>query len=312
MTSTPKVHPEMEVLFQARSKESAKTMEDTRRLWGEYSSRLSKPLPGHLSAEDTVIQASGREIPVRIYRHKGKTGPQPCIIYLHGGGYIKGDLDSSDSIAWGFADETNATVVSVDYRLAPEHPWPAGFDDGYDALVWVAERASALGVDRNKIIVAGDSAGGRYTACICMKARDTHGPKILAQVIVYGSAGVVENAQSRVDFATGYGLTTADSASFRKMLFPTNAYDNDPIVWPLMADDVSNLPPALIHSAEIDPIRDDGRAYAAKLISGGNQVTYREAKGMMHGFMRARFFGPAAKAEFDFICDFMRTQFQIC
>jgi acetyl esterase len=100
------------------------------------------------------------------------------------------------------------------------------------------------------------------------------------------------------------------SVAFRKALFPTDKYDNDPVVWPMKSTDVSNLPPALVHSAEIDPIRDDGRAYAATLILAGNRVTYREAKGMLHGFMRARFFGPGAKAEFDFICGFMRAHLQ--
>jgi acetyl esterase len=307
MSSTPTVHPEMDALVQARSKETAKTIADTRRLWNEYAARLSRPHPAHLAVEDINVPAQDRQIPVRVYRHKAKSGPQPCIVYLHGGGFIKGDLDSSDSVAWGFADETGAMVVSVDYRLAPEHPWPAGFDDGYDALAWIADNAATFGVDKDRIIVAGDSAGGRYTACICMKARDANGPKIAAQVMLYTSAGPAERSRSREDFASGYGLTAADSVMFRKALFPTDKYDNDPIVWPLKAADVSNLPPALIHSAEIDPIRDDGRAYAAKLILAGNRVTYREAKGMLHGFMRARFFGPDAKAEFDYICEFMRA-----
>lgn len=307
MNSTPNINPDMGALIKARSQDVAETIEDTRRLWKDYAAKLSKPHPAHLVVENIKISAEDRQIPVRVYRHKAASGPQPCIIYLHGGGFIKGDLDDSDSVAWGFADETGATVVSVDYRLAPEHPWPAGFDDGYDVLTWVADNAATFGVDKDRIVVAGDSAGGRFTACICMKARDKNGPKIAAQVLVYTSAGPTEGSRSRVDFATGYGLTAADSVAYRKALFPTDKYDNDPVVWPIKAANLANLPPALVHSAEIDPIRDDGRAYAAKLILAGNRVTYREAKGMMHGFMRARFFGPDAKAEFDYICDFMRA-----
>lgn len=307
MTKGPTVHPDMAALVNARSKEVPQTIEDTRRLWREYAAKLSKPHPETLLVEDVAVAAHGRTIGTRIYRHKGKAGPQPCIIYLHGGGFIKGDLDDSDSVAWGFAHETGATVISVDYRLAPEHPWPAGFDDSYDTLLWAVANAKDQNIDNNRIIVAGDSAGGRYVSGIAVKARDTNGPRLAAQVLIYASAGPSENSLSRKDFAAGFGLSAEDSVKFRQALFPKETFDDDPVVWPLRAKDLSNLPPTLIHMAEIDPLRDDGRAYAAKLVLAGNRVTYREAKGMLHGFMRARFFGASVKAEFDSICSFMRA-----
>jgi acetyl esterase len=228
-------------------------------------------------------------------------------LYLHGGGFMLGDLDSSDSIAWGYALQTGATVASVDYRLTPEHIWPAAFNDSYGVLSWLHAKGPEHGIAPDRIALAGDSAGGRLTAGLCLKARDLGGLHIVAQALIYASAGAVPSSRSAVDFAEGYGLTAAKYQKFYKALFPDSRYDDDPYAWPIRASDLSNLPPALIHTAEIDPIRDDGRAYAAKLALAGSPVTYREARGMIHGFMRARFFGPAAKAEFGYICAFLRS-----
>jgi acetyl esterase len=305
----PALHPEMKVLLDARKGfPPATTVAEQRRQWTVYTQALSRPAPPEVSVRDMSIPAAEVSVPVRIYRHVKASAKQPCIVYLHGGGFMLGDLDSSDSIAWGYCHESEATVVSVDYRLSPEHPWPAAFDDGFGVLSWLSGRgAQEIEIDPGRIALAGDSAGGRLSAGLSLKTRDVGGPRIVAQALIYASAGAVPGSRSMVDFAEGYGLTAAKYEKFYKALFPDDRFEDDPYAWPVRAPDVSGLPPTLVHPAEIDPIRDDGRAFAAKLALAGSPVTFREARGMTHGFMRARFFGPAAKAEFDFICTFLRT-----
>jgi acetyl esterase len=225
---------------------------------------------------------------------------------MHGGGFMLGDLASSDSIAWGLADQTGAVVVSVDYRLTPEHPYPAAFDDCYGVLSHLAAHADDFGVDAARVAVAGDSAGGNLSAALCLAARDRGGPRIAAQALIYPGTGLDQSAASYIEHADSPGLTTEGTRKYRDLYLPGNRDTDDPYARPVMARDLSNLPPAWVHSAEIDPIRDDGRVYASKLALAGVDVTYREARGMIHGFMRARFLGAAARAEFDAICDFLK------
>lgn len=309
MTSNPALHPEMQALIEARvPRKPDATLVEERQQWNQYAAKLARPCPETLIVSDIDIPAGHRDVTVRVYRHRQASSPRPGIIYMHGGGFRLGDLDSSDSIAWGFAAETGATVVSVDYRLTPEHVWPAAFDDCFGVLRWIAGSGGEIGVDPTFIALAGDSAGGRLTAGLGLRARDNGGPRICAQAMIYAGAGAIADSRSAVDFAEGYGLTTARYKSFYTSLFPDARYDDDPYAWPIRAQDLSNLPPTLVHVAELDPIRDDGRAFAARLAMAGSPVVFREAKGMLHGFMRARFAGPAAKAEFDYICGFLRAR----
>jgi acetyl esterase len=307
-TARPVLHPEMKLLLDARKGEPPpRSIQEKRRQWTAYTRTLAQPAPETLRVTDQAIEAAHRSVPVRIYRHRSASGPQPCIIYMHGGGFQLGDLDSSDAIAWGF-EGSGATVISIDYRLAPEHPWPAAFDDCHGVLAWLAAHPVELGIDAARIALAGDSAGGRLAAGMSIKARDEGGPAIAAQALVYASAGALPGSRSMVEFADGYGLTATKYRDFYKALFPDATYENDPSAWPIRAKDLARLPPTLVHTAEIDPIRDDGRAFASRLALAGTETLFREAKGMIHGFMRARFHGPAAKAEFDFICAFLRDK----
>ncbi len=301
------LHPDMQVLVDARRPlPPGATLQEQRENWNAYAARLSRPHPVTLEVTDRMVAGSnGLRVGVRIYRHRNASGPAPCMIYFHGGGFMLGDLDSSDSIAWGFAVGTGATVVSVDYRLTPENPWPAGFDDCYAVLTWVAEHGHEIGINPDRIVIGGDSAGGRLSACICQKSRDLNGPRIRAQAVIYGNGGGIDNAQSMIDFAEGYGLTAARSRDFGAKLFPAGEPLDDPHAFPIHARDLTGLPPTLVHVAEFDPIRDAGRAYAAKLVLAGNDVTFREARRMIHGFMRARFTGRQAAEEFKVICRFL-------
>ncbi|WP_187972852.1 alpha/beta hydrolase [Aquibium microcysteis] len=300
------LHPDMMVLVNARRPTPpGQSVQAQRESWNAYAARLAEPHPDTLDVTDSTVPGMEGDVPVRIYRPKAAAAVTPCMIYLHGGGYMLGDLDSSDSIAWGFAVETGATVISVDYRLTPEHPWPAGFDDCWSVLVWAAEQGASIGIDPDRLVVGGDSAGGRFAASLCQKAKLAGGPKIRAQAVIYANAGPIPDAGSMVDFATGFGLTAARTTEFGELLFPGGPWLDDPVAFPVLADDLTGLPPTLVHMAEYDPIRDAGRAYAARLVLAGNDVTVRTARGMIHGFMRARFTGAQAAAEFRFICDFL-------
>jgi acetyl esterase len=311
----PRLHPDMQVIMDA----SARTTEQlgprsgddvaaARQWWTIYTQALSQPHPDDMQVVDRSVATDDGDVSVRVYRPGGLEGALPGIVYLHGGGFMLGDLDSSDSNAWGFSQEVGAVVVSVDYRLTPEHPYPAAFNDSYAALTWLSANAAELGADSERLAVVGDSAGGNLGAALCLAARDRGGPRIAAQALVYMSAGTNQESASYIEHADGPGLTTASTIKYRDLYLPGNRDTRDHFARPIVAESHANLPPAWIHSAEIDPIRDDGRAYAAKLALSGCNVTYREAKGMIHGFLRARFYGPAAKAEFDAICDFLRRE----
>lgn len=307
MENPQSIHPEMQLLISARaSVPTGETLAEARAAWTAYSAALAQPRPANMEVHDRAIPLGDHEVPVRIYRPAGSSGPRPCIIYIHGGGFMKGDLDSSDTNAWGYAEETGACVVSVDYRLAPEHPHPAAFDDCYAVLCWVAQEGGALGFDTTRVAVAGDSAGGSLTAALCLAARDRDGPRISAQVLTYPCTGTDLKSPSYVEHAYAPGLTTKGMEGYYASYLPGREDTDDPYARPDQAKDLSNLPPAFVHPAGIDPLRDDGRSYASKLALAGGEVTFREAKGMIHGFLRARLSGPAAAAEFRSECNFLR------
>lgn len=302
-------HPDMRVLTEAQKHAyGGKTVEEQRRAWSAYTASLAPPLPDSLEVRDTTVPTPDHTVPVRIYRPRGAAAALPCIVYMHGGGFMKGDLDSSDPVAWGLTHETGAVTVSVDYRLTPEHPYPAAFNDCYGVLAHLHANPDAFGIDPARMAVMGDSAGGHLAASLCLAARDRGGPKLVAQAVVYTVIGTDMTQPSYTENAEGYGLTTASSRAYKKLLFPDTRYDDDPYARPARAKDFSRLPPAFVLSAELDPVRDDGRVYASKLALAGVDVTYREARDMIHGFMRARFTGAAAKAEYDAVCAFLRER----
>ncbi|MEQ9470655.1 MAG: alpha/beta hydrolase fold domain-containing protein, partial [Roseitalea porphyridii] len=178
------IHRDMQVLINASAAAGPEgdTTEDKRAFWKAYTSALNRPAPSSIAIEDQVV-ASDPPVNVRVYRPEGPAGPCPCIIYMHGGGFMLGDLDSSDSIAWGFAEGTGAVVVSVDYRLTPENPYPAGIEDCRAVLLAVAENPDAWGIDPTRIAVAGDSAGGNFAASLALWARDHGGPALACHVM---------------------------------------------------------------------------------------------------------------------------------
>lgn len=236
---------------------------------------------------DRAIPGRDHQIPIRVYLPLGEAdGPRPGIVYYHGGGWTICGLDTHDNGCRRLANETEAVVVSVDYRLAPEHKHPAAADDAYAALRWVLEHAEDLGIDPTRIGVAGDSAGGNLAAVVTLRARDARLP-VAAQLLVYpviDSSSTRNDYPSKTDNATGYFLTTTQMEWYRQQYLPDDAAGEDPDVSPNLAPSLTGLPPACIVTAEMDPLRDEAEHYASELEAAGVPVTLHRAPGMFHGF----------------------------
>ncbi len=236
------------------------------------------------TVEDRTLPGPAGDIPVRIYTPEG-TGPFPVLVYFHGGGWTIGSLNRYDGVCRALTNGASCIVVSVDYRLAPEHKFPAAVEDAYAATEWVAQHASEIGGYSEHIAVGGDSAGGNLAAVVSHMARDKSGPKIVYQLLIYpatdyfipGTASIRENAE-------GYFLTYADMVWFWNNYAKSEEDAHNPLMAPLRAKDFHNLPPALVITAEYDPLRDEGEIYAAKLQEAGVAVTSTRYNGMIHGF----------------------------
>jgi acetyl esterase len=239
--------------------------------------------PEEIATEDRTIPGPAGDIPVRVYTPAGD-GPKPVILYFHGGGWVIGDLDVCDNPVRRIANTTGAVVVSVDYRLAPEHFYPAAFDDSYAATVWVAEHAAELGGDPERIATCGDSAGGNLAAAIAIAARDRQGPRLAAQLLLYPVTDFDFTTGSYEENGEGYLLTRGSMQWFWAHYLGPQELGKDPFACPARADDLVGLPPAFVATAEFDPLRDEGEAYAANLRTAGVDVTAKRYDGMVHGF----------------------------
>jgi acetyl esterase len=309
MTTNIDPHPDMRALVAARDAlPPAATTAEQRANWTTLSEAMREPYPADMTIEDVSIPGKDTPVPLRIYRPANANGS--CILYFHGGGFMKGDLDSGDCVAWGYADSLGAVVISVDYRLTPEHAYPAAFDDCYSALEYAAANASALGIDPTRVAVAGDSAGGNLAAAVSLAARDHGGPAIAAQALIYPMLGLKLVLASLDKQGDAPGLSAQAVSDYWRMYLGGAESTDDAYAAPLAGTDFSGLPPALIHTAEYDPLRDDGEVYAERLRAAGTPITYRCAERMIHGFTRARFAGPQVAQEFAFICDFLKPHIE--
>lgn len=237
--------------------------------------------------QDVAIPGEGIKIPARIYWPKNfdSTKAAPIIAYFHGGGFMLGNVAQFDPLTRSLANATNAVVVSIDYRLAPAHPFPAAVDDCYVATKWVAENAASLGADPNKLVVAGDSAGGNLSAVVALKARDEGAPKIAAQILYYPVVDLTAATwESKTNFSDGYGLSTAAGKKFNEG-YVAKADSANPYLSPLYATSHSNLPPALIITGGFDPLTSATKVYAEKLKNSGVTVTAINFPTIIHGFM---------------------------
>lgn len=226
------------------------------------------------------------EIPVRIYRPRGMAGALPALVFYHGGGWVLGDLDTHDHLCRHLAHAADACVVAVDYRLAPEHKFPAAIDDAITAARWVASIGHELGIDGSRLALGGDSTGGNLAAAAALALRDDGGPALRLQLLMYPALDLTADNVSLAEFASGYLLSRTAIERFADWYLPDRTTRRDPRASPQLADDHRGLPPAFIQTAEFDPLRDEGAAYTETLRNAGVPVEYRCYPGMLHGFAR--------------------------
>jgi acetyl esterase/lipase len=245
------------------------------------------PVPGRdaldISEELVPGPAGADPVPVRVYRPPGDGGARPAVVYVHGGGFVAGDLDTEDLRCVRLAHDGGCVVVSVDYRLAPEHRYPAPLDDCYAALSWTASSAPALGVDPGRIGLAGASSGGNLAAATALLARDRGGPPVAFQCLVQPTL----DDRMQTASAAFVGTPMVDGSDVARCwdyyLGPERG-DTSPYAAPGRADDLAGLPPAYVMTAELDPLRDDGLRYAARLLEAGVSVEFHQFAGAFHGF----------------------------
>jgi acetyl esterase len=235
------------------------------------------------NVEDRTIPGPGGAIAVRIYTPEGQA-PFPGLVFFHGGGWVVGDLDTHDSPCRQLAKKAGCVVVSVAYRLAPEHKFPAAVDDGYAATQWVATHATQLGIDLQRIAVGGDSAGGNLAAVIAQMARAKEGPALMFQLLVYPAVDGTLSFPSIQENGQGYLLTQDSINYYYNHYVPAGTDRTHVLLSPCYAENFAGLPPAHIITAEFDPLRDEGEAYAAQLQAAGVPVTWTRYDGMIHAF----------------------------
>jgi acetyl esterase len=252
------------------------------------------------SVEDVTYPAAEGDRPARIYRPEG-TGPVPTILFAHGGAFIMGDLDTHDDHGRLLCHETGSVVISIDYRLAPEHPFPAGHDDTAAALRHVVATVAELGGDSTRIAVAGDSAGANLVASAAIVARD-EGLPLAAQLLIYPPTDFVEEHPSRDEMAEGYFLTKADMEWIGEQVEFAGADRSDSRASLLHQPDLTGVAPAIIGTAEFDPLRDEGEAYAAALEKAGVPVVLRRFDGLIHGFVGMTHVSAAADRAARLLC----------
>lgn len=263
------------------------------------------PRPTGIEADDRSIAGPGGAIPVRVYRRRQASLPAPCCLFFHGGGWMLGDLDTHDTWAAELALASGATVIAVDYRMGPEHRYPAAFDDAWQVLVTVAGEHREFGIDPARIAVYGDSAGGNLAAAICLKARDEGAPAVAGQVLVYPALHRGEPLPSYLANRDAPVLPlSALETCWRTYLGNGIA---DAYAAPLGADDFAGLPPAWIIAAGHDPLRDDGLRFADRLRNAGVPVTLRDDEALVHGCFRVRHHSPATRLAWQFSADAVAT-----
>jgi acetyl esterase/lipase len=236
-----------------------------------------------VSATDGTLPGPGGDIAYRLYASEGHSAPAPGFIFFHGGGMVAGSIETHDRVAAALAEATGCRLISVDYRLAPEHKFPAAVDDAIAATAFVARNAASLGIDATRLVVGGDSAGATLAAVVCQHALQ-HGPTIVAQCLICPVLDFEETSPSREMFADNHLIDRATLEADLADYLPDGTDPADVRVSPLRALHVAGLPTAIIHTAEFDPMRDEGNAYARKLLAAGVSVEHVCHDGMIHNF----------------------------
>jgi acetyl esterase len=276
---------------------------EQRRLYNAWCQEWSAPRSGELSVADFLVPTDEANVPVRLYRRRDSVGNLPVVLYMHGGGWVLGSPETHDQVTSNMALATGAAVLSVDYRLAPEHKFPAAFNDCYGVLSWLAKAGPALGIDPGRLAVAGDSAGANLAVALSLAARDRRGPAISFQALIY--PGLRFQRPAGID-AESPGLA-AESISIYAKAYLARAEDaTHPYAAPLHAEDFSGLPPACIAAAWFDILRDDSMLYAERLRAAGVEADYRCGPGLVHTYLRTIHCCTAARNEFLAVCHAIR------
>ncbi len=237
------------------------------------------------ASQDRSIPGPAGKIPVRIYSPLGaEDGPLPVLVFYQGGGMVIGDLDTHDQICRMLANRAGCKVVSVAYRLAPEYKFPAAVEDSYSVLQWVAGHTAEFNGDSSRLAVGGDSAGGNLSAVVAQLARDQGGPRLLFQLLIYPATAQLGQFPSYEENAQGYFLSKDSIVYFYNHTVGKDADPSDPRIAPLEAENLAGLPSALVITAEYDPLRDEGKAYADRLREAGVPVSFHNYEGMIHAF----------------------------
>jgi len=266
--------------------------------------------PAHLAPVGEIVDGTlpgpAGDVPIRTYRPT-TDGPHPTVLFFHGGGFVIGDRDTHDDHARLLCRDVDAVVVSVDYRLAPEHAFPAGLEDCLAAHRWVVDNAAHLGGDVTRLAVAGDSAGGNLSAAVALAARDA-GLPLAAQLLIYPGVDFVDSQDhpSRLENAEGFFLTADDMRWFGDHYLQDSPTD-DPRASVLRAQTLAGVAPAVVGTAEFDPLRDEGNAYAAALVAAGVPVVARQYAGLIHGFFGLGHVAPAAAEATAELCGELRA-----
>lgn len=251
--------------------------------------------------QNRFIPGPTADLPIRIYRPTLRAN-QSVIIYFHGGGWVLNFLDIYDASLSRLANQSGVTVISVNYQKAPEHPFPTPFDDCYATLLWVANNAEVLSINRNRIFVAGDSAGANLAAAVAIKARDNE-ITLAGQLLIYPCIDRDFTTDSYKKLATGYGLSTTAMKWFWEQYLQGDAHDANPYAVPMSAHSFSKLAPAVIITAEFDPLLSDSEKYAAALSSADVPVYYQKFDGMIHGFFTNMAITPVATLAIDWLAE---------
>ena len=268
--------------------------------------RRMRPLNEALdvSVRNTQVAGPDGPIPIRIYTPPGGE-PRPVYVNFHGGGGVIGDLDTAEAACRDMCLTAGCVVASVDYRLAPEHIYPAAVEDCYAATCWAAENSKTLG-GNGRIAVGGESAGGNLAAAVCLKARDESGPTIDFQLLAYPVTDADFDRQSYVENATGYILETDTMRWFWDQYLPNTEERSAPYASPIRAADLSGLPPAMVMTAEFDPLRDEGMAYASALSEAGVPCKSVIYQGLVHDFFATAQIFQASRGPFEEACEALR------
>lgn len=296
-----KLDPDAQLLLDAAIKAGRPAVETltpvaARKMMRDLRAALKQPQPAVAEARDISIPGPHGAIPARLYRsHAPKADEaQPALVYFHGGGWVFGDIETHDNLCRSLTNAGDCTVISVDYRLAPEHKFPKALDDCWAAVKWTAANAAALSVDPSRVAVGGDSAGGNLAAAVCQMAVREGALRLTYQVLFYPTVDLSLGHDSFKRAGTGFNLTLAAMTWFRDLYLNDGKEADDWRASPLRAQDLKSLPPAYVTTAGCDPLCDEGEAYAKLLERNGVPVKFRHFPGQMHGFAAMSGFVAAA------------------